>query len=68
MPTVLTYRTRTVTTKVSDKVYVALEITGHRWLSPCSIEVYVEQPPLKLYMEVNGEVVLAAASGMGIKQ
>ena len=23
-------------------------------LSPCSIEVYVEQPPLELYMGVNG--------------
>ena len=25
-------------------------------LSPCSIEVYVEQPPLELYMGVDGDV------------
>ena len=31
--------------------------TCHRRMSPCSIWVYVEQPPLELYMEVNGDVV-----------
>ena len=30
--------------------------TNSHWMSPCSIEVYVEQPPLELYMGVNGDV------------
>ena len=64
MPTVLMYRTRTVTTKVSYKVCCT------RNNSMLNRRLCVEQPPLELYMEVNGDVVLvtlsrvAAASGM----